>query len=173
MHEHDFVFTVRIESQSLLKTLKSSQSIKSGLMLLFKTCGGKYSVLAILPVEADDPCEPNPCGSYSTPPVRRDSRCDCSCLPGMVGSPPNCRPECLRNTDCPTDKACKNQKCIDPCPGLCGRNANCNVRNHIPYCICQTGYIGDPFTSCQKPSKSSGTRVEMYEIFPSLQLRGQ
>ena len=79
-------------------------------------------------------------------------RCDCSCLPGMIGSPPNCRPECIRNADCPTDKACRNQKCVDPCPGLCGRNAYCNVRNHIPICICENGFIGDPFSSCYRPT---------------------
>ena len=121
--------------------------------LLSKTCGANFSLVAILPVEADDPCEPNPCGSYSNPPARRNTRCDCSCLPGMTGFPPNCRPECLHNIDCPTDKACKNQKCVDPCPGLCGRNANCIVRNHNPYCVCQNGFVGDPFSSCQKPSK--------------------
>ena len=128
------------------------------MLILKKECGGHYSVLAILPVEAEDPCQPNPCGSYSAPPVARGSQCDCSCLPRMIGSPPNCRPECVYHSDCPTDKACKNQACVDPCPGLCGRNANCNVRNHVPYCICQTGYVGDPFTSCQKPSKSTSEK---------------
>ena len=70
----------------------------------------------------------------------------------MIGSPPNCRPECIINADCPTDKACINRKCQDPCPGLCGINAKCDMRNHIPTCICNTGFIGDPFAQCYRPS---------------------
>ena len=71
----------------------------------------------------------------------------------MIGSPFNCRPECQINADCPTDKACINRKCQDPCPGLCGVNAYCRVRNHVPICVCNPGYIGDPFSSCYlKPS---------------------
>ena len=106
-------------------------------------------VLAIEPVIKEDPCEPNPCGQYSNPPRNVGGRCDCSCLPSMIGSPPNCRPECVFNQDCPDDKACKSQKCVDPCPGLCGVNANCKVRNHIPICICSRGYVGDPFSQCR------------------------
>ena len=100
-----------------------------------------------------DPCDPNPCGSYSNPPRAVGDRCDCSCLPGMIGSPPNCRPECSINPDCPTDKVCKQQKCTDPCPGLCGQNAYCQVRNHLPQCICNQGYIGNAFVSCYEQSK--------------------
>ena len=70
----------------------------------------------------------------------------------MIGSPPNCRPECIINADCPTDKACINRKCQDPCPGLCGINAKCEVLNRIPICICNTGFIGDPFAQCYRPS---------------------
>ena len=107
---------------------------------------------AVQPIEAD-PCDPNPCGSYSEPPRKQSGRCDCSCLPNMIGSPPNCRPECVQNHDCPPNRACRNQHCVDPCPGLCGRNAKCNVRNHFPFCVCNMGYVGDPFSSCQKPTE--------------------
>ena len=99
---------------------------------------------------AEDPCSPNPCGPYSQPPRNNGDRCDCSCLPGMIGSAPNCRPECVVNQDCPTEKACQSQKCIDPCPGLCGVNAFCRVRNHIPVCLCNQGYTGDPFLQCRR-----------------------
>ena len=110
--------------------------------------------LLVEPVEAVDPCNPNPCGPNSEPPRSVGERCQCQCLPEMLGSPPNCRPECQINADCPTDKACINRKCQDPCPGLCGVNAYCRVRNHIPICVCNQGYIGDPFSSCYlKPSK--------------------
>ena len=123
-------------------------------------CKWQFIVFAAIePVIADDPCDPNPCGPYSNPPRNVGDRCDCSCLPGMIGSPPNCRPECIRNSDCPTDKACRNQKCIDPCPGLCGRNAHCDVRNHIPICVCDAGYIGDPFSSCYRPTSKLTSEI--------------
>ena len=110
---------------------------------------------AIEPVVADDPCDPNPCGDNALPPRQIGDRCQCSCLPEMIGSPPNCRPECVVNSDCPSALACINRKCQDPCPGLCGQNAYCRVRNHVPICVCNQGYIGDPFSSCYlKPSKT-------------------
>ena len=119
--------------------------------------------LAIEPVVEEDPCNPNPCGPNSNPPRNLGDRCQCTCLPGMIGSPPNCRPECTINADCPLDKACINRKCQDPCPGLCGLNANCEVRNHIPICICIRGYIGDPFSQCYKPS-SKGLSIEIKKV---------
>ena len=42
--------------------------------------------------------------------------------------------ECILNYDCSTDKACINRKCQDPCSGLCGVDASCNVTNHQPMC---------------------------------------
>lgn len=53
------------------------------------------------------------------------------------------------SSDCPADKSCIRNKCKDPCPGVCGINADCSTRNHIPICTCRDGYIGDPFASCQ------------------------
>ena len=103
-----------------------------------------------MPVVVEDPCEPNPCGPNSEPPYARNGRCDCSCMRGMIGLPPNCRPECLVNNDCAQDKACINRKCVDPCEGLCGLNAYCRVRNHIPICVCNKGYRGDPFSQCSR-----------------------
>jgi len=104
----------------------------------------------ILPVVAEDPCDPNPCGPNSNPPRVIGDRCQCTCQSDMVGSPPNCRPECVVNSDCSSDKACTNRKCQDPCPGLCGINANCRVNNHIPICVCNPGFVGDPFVQCQR-----------------------
>ena len=115
------------------------------------------------PVVAEDPCNPNPCGLFSNPPRNSGSRCDCSCLPGMLGSPPNCKPECQFNKDCPREKTCSNNKCVDPCPGLCGYNADCRVRMHVPVCICKPGYTGDPFTQCQRIT-SKGLLVLRFKI---------
>ena len=101
-------------------------------------------------VIADNPCDPNPCGRNSNQPRQIGDRCHCSCLPDMIGSPPNCRPECVINSDCAQELACISRKCQDPCPGLCGINAYCRVRNHIPICVCNQGYEGDPFSRCTR-----------------------
>ena len=72
----------------------------------------------------------------------------CSCVPGYIGPPPNCRPECVINSECPPNKACIQQKCGDPCIGACGINAKCDVANHNAICSCPYDYIGDPFSQC-------------------------
>lgn len=94
-----------------------------------------------------NPCLPSPCGANSE--CREyDNRPVCSCLPGMLGAPPNCRPECLIHADCPTRLACLQSKCRDPCTGSCGFNSRCTVINHQPVCSCEPGYQGDPFSGC-------------------------
>ena len=94
-----------------------------------------------------NPCVPNPCGVYSKCKEIGDQPV-CFCLPNYIGSPPNCRPECSVNTDCPSNHACISEKCRDPCIGSCGQNADCRVQNHIPTCLCQQDYTGDPFSLC-------------------------
>lgn len=94
-----------------------------------------------------NPCNPSPCGLYST--CRTNGNIpSCSCLPNYVGAPPNCRPECIVNTDCPSDKSCIAEKCREPCAGSCGINSECRVQNHIPICTCPSGYTGNPFEQC-------------------------
>lgn len=98
------------------------------------------------PVVEQDPCNPSPCG-----PNAQCNKGSCACLPEYHGDPyVGCRPECLLNTDCPNNKACLRQKCVDPCPGTCGQNAECSVINHIPTCTCVTGYQGNAFVGCQQ-----------------------
>ena len=63
--------------------------------------------------------------------------------------------ECVINFDCSSDKVCVNKKCQDPCPGLCGVNAYCNVRSHVPVCTCNAGVLGNPFTSCYRPAPTT------------------
>ena len=102
-----------------------------------------------------DPCQPNPCGLNAQCRVSSDGTPSCSCLTGFIGSPPNCRPECVLNSDCDSQLACINQKCRDPCPGSCGAGAECRVVAHIPNCLCPNGYEGDPFSYCSvKPRKN-------------------
>lgn len=61
-----------------------------------------------------------------------------------------CKPECVVSSDCPSNKACDEQRCTDPCSkkNVCGKNARCNVINHNSLCSCINGYTGDPFVKC-------------------------
>lgn len=94
-----------------------------------------------------NPCIPSPCGPNSQCKVQGESP-SCSCLPQFIGSPPNCKPECITNSECAYNLACTNMKCKDPCPGSCAPNAECHVVSHSPICKCRNGYVGDPFSQC-------------------------
>lgn len=75
---------------------------------------------------------------------------ECTCPPEYFGDPyKGCRPECILNTECPTDKVCLRNKCINPCPGTCATNAECAVVNHIPICTCPPGHEGNAFIDCR------------------------
>lgn len=91
-----------------------------------------------------DKCDPSPCGA--------NAACNdgvCTCIPNYFGNPYlSCRPECTNNADCATHLTCINNKCIDPCPNLCGQGANCDVYNHIPMCSCPTNTTGNSFFAC-------------------------
>lgn len=106
-----------------------------------------FFLAADVPLPVDNPCIPTPCGSNSQCQVKGDTP-SCSCLPEFIGSPPNCKPECITNSECSYNKACINMKCKDPCPGSCAANAICQVISHAPICHCQPGYVGNPFTFC-------------------------
>lgn len=99
-----------------------------------------------------DPCHPSPCGPNSE--CRNiNGFAACSCQRSFVGSPPNCRPECSINEDCPSDKSCSNYHCVDPCRGACGVNAECRALNHQAVCTCAVGYDGDAYSSCRQIPK--------------------
>lgn len=121
----------------------------NGNSIIFSNIKPMTHYLAPMPPRNDpkDPCYPSPCGPYSQ---CRDSNGSpsCSCVANYIGSPPNCRPECISHSECSSNRACINEKCRDPCPGSCGNNARCEVINHIPICTCSDEYTGDPFTSC-------------------------
>lgn len=103
----------------------------------------------ILDEKSNDPCNPSPCGPFSE--CRKNGNiAACSCLQNYKGKPPNCRPECVINQECPKYLACSNEKCIDPCEGSCGVNTQCTVVNHSPICTCNPGFNGDPFTACSQ-----------------------
>ena len=110
-----------------------------------------YYLAAPVP-ERIDPCNPSPCGTNAVC-QNRGRAAACRCIPDYFGDPyVACRPECTTNAECPSNKACQNLHCVDPCPAAnCGVNAQCQVVNHIPNCVCIQGYIGDPFTACRQP----------------------
>lgn len=115
---------------------------------------GIYLILVqTLPV-VYDPCNPSPCGANAQ--CRQlNSAGACTCLPEYFGNPyEGCRPECVLNSDCPSNQACLRNKCLDPCPGTCGQNADCQVINHLPQCTCRLGFTGDPFRYCSRKIES-------------------
>lgn len=107
-----------------------------------------YELLAPAKDEPVNPCVPSPCGLFAQC-TEMSSTAVCRCLENYYGSPPNCRPECTINSDCINTKACVNERCINPCAGACGLNAECNIINHTPICSCIPGYQGDAFVKCQ------------------------
>lgn len=115
-----------------------------------------------------NPCQPSPCGPNSQ--CREvNSQAVCSCLPDYLGSPPSCRPECSSNSDCPPNRACQNQRCVDPCPGTCGLYAKCTVVNHNPFCSCNERYTGNPFAQC-RPISEFHSRFKLSSVSEFLPL---
>ena len=114
----------------------------------------KFFVTAIpVPSQPPDPCNPSPCGENAQCSVH-NGVARCTCIPPYKGNPHvSCRPECVINSDCPSHLACVAQNCRDPCQGICGINAECNVVNHIPVCSCLQGFSGNPFQSCREQPK--------------------
>ena len=95
------------------------------------------------------PCDSLICGTSAQCRVE-SGLAKCFCPPSYLGDPYTaCRPECVVNSECPADKTCSQKKCVDPCAGTCGSNAECRVSNHIPVCSCAQGFSGDPYSSCQ------------------------
>lgn len=83
----------------------------------------------------------------------------CSCPRGFMGSPySQCskredeqpRPECISDDECSNEKACINQKCINPCSEskICGQNSECHVQAHRPSCSCRAGFTGNAHYAC-------------------------
>ena len=73
----------------------------------------------------------------------------CTCPVDTVGDPytSGCRTNgtCPNgNKDCPSEAACSNGRCINPCDGYCGPNTECRCTNHIPVCSCPPNFAPNP-----------------------------
>lgn len=117
---------------------------------MYTNCKINFTILAPPPADVpSDPCNPSPCGANAICKERNNAG-SCTCIPEYTGDPyTGCRPECVLNSECPRDRACINNKCRDPCPGMCGLYAECRVINHSPSCACLPGYTGNPLSACQ------------------------
>lgn len=63
-----------------------------------------------------------------------------------------CIAGCRSNLDCPSDRSCVHNQCIDPCTtqNACASNAVCRVSEHRVLCLCPDGYRGEPTKECKK-----------------------
>lgn len=84
---------------------------------------------------------------------------------------PDARPngldlECNSDTDCPTEKACINLHCINPCSlrGACGENALCRAIVHKPRCSCPQCYVGLPQRACKPDPQCDISKLTPSEI---------
>lgn len=95
-------------------------------------------------------CLFNPCG-FNSICQKQNNIGTCVCQPYYFGDPyVGCRPECVIISDCPRNRICSKNRCLNPCVGACGLNADCVVINHIPICLCISGFTGNPFILCEE-----------------------
>lgn len=99
-----------------------------------------------------NPCELSKACGKNAKCEAEGHRANCHCPTLTTGDPKTecVRIECLVNTDCPSNKACINTQCKDPCSidHYCGERADCFTENHIAVCSCQPGSTGDPLLGC-------------------------
>ena len=111
----------------------------------------------INPCLVDNPCAVN----AECRPINHQS--SCFCPPGLQGDPyVDCKSvECLINQDCPQDKACIQNRCVNPClhDPPCAPTADCRVRQHSASCVCPPGTIGNPFVLCSPREEPVVTEV--------------
>lgn len=69
------------------------------------------------------------------------------------------RVECESHEDCPAEKACINQACIEVCSlrESCGQSALCQPVQHHARCVCPQCHSGDPRVACIPDPKCQET----------------
>lgn len=96
-----------------------------------------------------DECMQNPC-HISAKCLNTPGSFQCSCSDGKVGDPytePGCNKpnECKKHENCASNLACVKGKCTELCNDACGKNALCQMVDHVTACTCPAGYLGDAF----------------------------
>lgn len=99
-----------------------------------------------------NPCEiPKTCGTDAIcTPGAHAATCRC---PSHTKGDPNVvcvHLECTDSNDCTQDKACVDNRCVNPCslPNVCGQRATCVALGHVGLCSCEPGSTGDPLLGC-------------------------
>ena len=103
----------------------------------------------INPCIIDKPCSPSAICSVA------NHKSQCSCPPGFEGDPyRQCtkikKGECQHDIECPDNKACIENQCLDPCDlnQPCGKGAVCRTTAHRPVCRCPPNWAGNPHEEC-------------------------
>lgn len=83
----------------------------------------------------------------------QSNRAMCRCRSGFRGDPyQRCHViGCQTNNDCPAEKFCLHEQCVDPCiyQNNCSPRAECRPQNHLAVCRCPSGLIGNPYVDCR------------------------
>ncbi|KAB7496769.1 hypothetical protein Anas_09923 [Armadillidium nasatum] len=119
-------------------------------------CPGQHACLnevCVNPCEKLEPCDDTAiCKVIDTLPLRTML---CVCPDGTVIKEngkcdvlPPIKPICAAHEECPSDEACVNGFCKDPCQ--CGTNADCDIVDHHAVCTCKPGFEGDPEIVCHE-----------------------
>jgi len=105
-----------------------------------------YNNRCVNPCLIQNPCATNAICTAS------NHAAQCKCPPGLIGNPlEQCLTvECNINPDCPSNKACIRNHCMDPClfDNVCAPTALCTTINHVASCACPPGLVGNPLVSC-------------------------
>lgn len=98
--------------------------------------GDPFISCALITTTTAKPLFSDPCDGLCGP----NTNCNngvCTCILDYQGDPyKGCRPECTSNIECPRNKACMRNRCVNPCVNICGENALCEVVNHLGVCSC-------------------------------------
>lgn len=162
------VALMAILSLAVTKNLNVSAKFFSNSKIFSFISGQNLNLILVtyLPT-TETPCAKNPCGVNAVC-KELNTAGSCSCIPNYYGDPYiACRPECMTNSECSMNKACINTKCQDPCPGICGNNALCNVVNHSPACSCVQGFRGNPYDSCTRIPESKKLELKLVAVSDS------
>lgn len=111
--------------------------------------GDPHKECELSTTDRTDPCNPNPCGGYSTCEIV-NNEAKCSCIEGY-GDPPYCS-KCYSATGCTPGNICSDNRCVpNVCEHYCGNNVACNIFKGKFECLCPIQAVNEnskPFEDC-------------------------